>query len=989
MLPRPRLFAACTLALVAAARASLWAQPADIDAIPVSQDYVLRTWDVEDGLPNNNVDGIAQTPDGYLWVATWSGIGRFDGVRFTRFPTRNTPGLETNACNVVLAATDGSLWAGFSNGGLARFRGGTFEAKIPGASSAFPDAARSLAQDAKGAIWVGFVNPRVARCARGAVTEFSPAEGVGPGKFPVVTASRDGTIWLATSEGCAFFDSGRFQKFPASDGDNVRVGAARDGGVWVARGRQLFHYWKNGSREVVADLAWLGGADPVVMLVEDREGNLWIGTRSSGLFRFHGGAFERILLPSTAIAALCEDAEGNLWVGTRGSGLVRLSPRCLFLRKAKTDTQLVRDDHVSSLGVDAEGRLNLVQGFALVRATDSSDRTFAPPPSTVLLQGITTLAPSHEGGLWLGGLGNVLRQWRHGAYSVDQQFPDAIASLLPDHRRNLWIGSIRDGLYLRRPEGTLTHVDAPGLTKPRALAEDAEGRVWVGTASGLVFREEGEAFAPVALPGAKPGQQVQFIVPDGKNVWFGAVEAGLYRWRDGRVEKLPPDAGLPSSDLKALEIAADGSFWFATDRGLYRVERRELEDVLEGRKSTLRAANFGRDHGLPTLNFSFGFLHATARTPDGHLWFATTSGALEIAPDKLRKSAPPHPVVIEDFLLNGKPVPFAIAQAGLELPPQPGAIQIRYTMPQMSTPEQLRFRYRLLGSGDNTWYAADNQRTAVFPNLAPGAYTFEVAAAEPSGPWLPKTASISFAVRAAWWETLGFRLAVILAGALALATLVRAIVHRRMRARIRRLEQEHALERERTRIARDMHDELGARLTHIMLMSELAATEPEPALNLQKIAHTARAVSSTLDEIVWTTNPRNDTLEHLVGYIAEFSGEYLDPTGIDLHLELPARIPAREVSAEKRHNVLLVVKEALNNIVKHAEARRIQLRVTLERDELHVMIDDDGKGFAPETIPATSNGLANMRQRLAAIGGTLEIKSQPGQGTRITLAVKL
>ncbi len=206
-------------------------------------------------------------------------------------------------------------------------------------------------------------------------------------------------------------------------------------------------------------------------------------------------------------------------------------------------------------------------------------------------------------------------------------------------------------------------------------------------------------------------------------------------------------------------------------------------------------------------------------------------------------------------------------------------------------------------------------------------------------------------MRAAWWETLGFRLAVILAGALALATLVRAIVHRRMRARIRRLEQEHALERERTRIARDMHDELGARLTHIMLMSELAATEPEPALNLQKIAHTARAVSSTLDEIVWSTNPRKRhpraprRLHRRVFRGIPRPHRHRSP------LELPARIPAREVSAEKRHNVLLVVKEALNNIVKHAEARRIQLRVTLERDELHVMIDDDGKGFAPEPSP--------------------------------------
>jgi signal transduction histidine kinase len=174
-----------------------------------------------------------------------------------------------------------------------------------------------------------------------------------------------------------------------------------------------------------------------------------------------------------------------------------------------------------------------------------------------------------------------------------------------------------------------------------------------------------------------------------------------------------------------------------------------------------------------------------------------------------------------------------------------------------------------------------------------------------------------------------------------------------------------------------------------MLMSELAATEPGPADNLQKIAQTARTVSSTLDEIVWTTNPRNDTLEHLVGYIAEFAGEYLAPTGIDLRLELPSEIPSRIVSSEKRHNVLLVVKEALNNIVKHAGARHVHLRVALERGRLQVAIADDGRGFDPATVAATANGLANMRQRLAAISGSIVIESEPGRGTTVTLEAKV
>jgi signal transduction histidine kinase len=696
--------------------------------------------------------------------------------------------------------------------------------------------------------------------------------------------------------------------------------------------------------------------------------------------------------PSASIAALCEDREGNLWVGTRGGGLLRLSPRGIFLRKAKTDSSRVQDANTTSVCVDAEHRVVLAQGGALVRSVDSANRAFVPAPVPDPDTKVLTLYPDPSGGIWLGGLAATLRCWKDGNYGIDEFFPGSIVSFLIDRRRNLWIAS-SNGLFRRRPDGAASRIDVPGLAGPLALAEDSEGRIWIGARSGSVFRQDEETFKPVSLPGAKPGEQIEFIVPDGRDtLWFGAFEGGLYRWKAGRFDKLPPDAGLPGNDLKALEITPDGNFWFATDRGLYRVGREDLEGVLAGRKPSLRAAAFGRNDGLPTLNFAYGFLHASARAPDGHIWFATTSGALEIDPDKLRKIATPNPVLIEDFQVNGASLPLAGARGkptdDLALPPRPGAIQIRYTMPQMSAPEQLRFRYRLLGSGDDSWYAAENQRTAVFTNLAPGAYTFEVAAAEPSGPWLPDTASVSFTVRAAWWETSWFRIAAVVAGALALAALVREIVRRRMQARIRRLEQESALERERSRIARDMHDELGARLTHIMLMSELAATEPEPAANLGKIAQATRAVSSTLDEIVWTTNPRNDTLEHLVGYIAEFAGEYLAPTGIDLHIELPAQIPPCVVSSEKRHNVLLVVKEALNNIVKHAGASRVQLRVTLAEGELRVVITDDGKGFDPAAVAPTSNGLANMRQRLLAISGALAIDTQPGRGTTLTLSAK-
>jgi signal transduction histidine kinase len=294
---------------------------------------------------------------------------------------------------------------------------------------------------------------------------------------------------------------------------------------------------------------------------------------------------------------------------------------------------------------------------------------------------------------------------------------------------------------------------------------------------------------------------------------------------------------------------------------------------------------------------------------------------------------------------------------------------------------------------EEEWVDAQNQRTVTYTRVPPGNYRFEVAASLGAGSSPTATTVLPFVVQAAWWETEIFRIVVGFLSALLLAALVRMIVLRRVRARIRRLEQEHALEKERARIARDMHDELGASLTRIALMSEIAADEPEmrgaAAQQLGEIAQAARSVSGTLDQIVWTVNPRNDTLERLVGYLGEFASEYLAPTGLDLHLTLPIEIPAQTVASETRHEVLLATKEALNNTVKYARARNVTLRVTATPGAFTVAVADDGCGFDPEAVPEFSNGLINLRQRLVALGGRAEIVSQPGEGTTVTFHVPL
>ncbi|MBW8781502.1 MAG: hypothetical protein JF599_06415 [Verrucomicrobia bacterium] len=954
--------------------------PSTADLIPVSEDYVLRTWEVDAGLPSNHVWGIAQTADGYLWLATSAGLARFDGVRFTVFTKESTPGLESNRIATVLAAGNGDLWVGLERGGVARKQGNRFESIVPVSPSPAPVAwITSFAEDAAGAIWFGHASvAKVARWQAGRISEFSAKEGVGPGVETYVRADKAGKIWFSTKDACGLFDGTFFCPVDPEGGERPMLAPSREGGMWATRNKQLLRYRADGSREMVADM---GKIASVTVLFEDRGGDLWIGTRNAGLFRFREGHFVRVIVSHIEIAAIEEDREGNLWVGTMGGGLNRLRPSRFHLRQTKHG---LSHDNIASLCEDTEGRLWVVGRDGVpVRSLDESHEAFTTPPGWPG-GAVMTVCPDASGGVWLGTINAGLLRWQNGAFSYVKMW-EKITALLLDGRGSLWAATLQDAVICRRGNKNTYMPVTGGLVAARALAEDRTGRLWVGTDAGLIFqRMDGQPFTCVPLPGATAGRMVQFIVPDqADTMWIGVLQSGLYRWRAGKVTRMPLAAGLPLDDLRSLVIDPEGDFWIGTVHGLLRVPRSEIDAVMDGQKSKAEVVAYGRGDGLPNAEFSLGFRNAGIRTRDGHLWFATTRGALEITPRPARAAAPLAPVLIEGFQAGDMAVPVDGAQ-NPKLPPRPGPIRIFYTLPHLSTPEQLCFRYRLKGWGEEEWISAGDERTATFAHLPPGDYRFEVAAAEGLS-WLPATASIAFTVRPAWWETLWFYWGMGLLGALLLAVIVRLFVKRRMQARMRGLERENALEKERARISRDMHDRLGANLTELSLFAGLvqaeSGTDGPVADHAARVMLSARKAVAALDEIVWAVNPRNDTLPRLLEYLGQCSADFLHAAGIRCRLDFPADIPSRPLAADFRHNLFLIVQEALNNVVKHAAAREVRLHIEAGDAALVVEIADDGRGL-PESCGSTdSNGLTNLAERASALGGTCEIESRPGCGT--------
>ena len=967
-----------TVSFTALALQAVNAFAAEVDAIPVSADYILRTWGADEGLPSNRVTGLTQTPDGYLWMATQGGLARFDGVRLTTFHSESTPGLESGRVTAVFTARDGNLWVGMDGGAVARRVGDRFQMITSGEERAGP--VISFAQDTAGAVWFGYETPtKVARWLDDQLITYTVKDGIhGKSHQNEVCSTANGTIWYANTAGCGSFDGKLFRSIdPAGEGF-VHLARAGDGGMWAKRGNRLVYYHPDGSSETKADVSALS----VHVMMEDSSGNLWLGTNNAGLLRLRDGHWEKVPVEGGAVAALFEDREGNLWAGLRAGGVIRLHARRFYLRQIKDG---LRDNDTSSVCADNEGRLWLAgRSHMLVRSTDATNRSFTQPEGLPYwVSGIITVHPEPSGGVWFGTQTGLLRYSAEGR-SIRESLRDPVTALLADRTGALWAATIKGPLVRHQAGQDLRMTEAGGLTHVLALAEDSAGRIWAGTEDGLVFQKSGENFVPVKLPGAKSGDFVQFIVPDDPNtVWIGVLRRGLYRWRDGRVDRLPGGAGLPIDDLRSLHITTEGDFWVGTSRGLLRLARDEIEPVMDGRLPSLHCIAYGRDDGLPSIEFSPGFRNATTKTPDGHLWFATIQGALEITPEeKTSRLPPPLPVLIETVRVGERAMAFD-GVSKLLIPPRSGPLEIRYTLAQLSTPERLRFRYRLSGLGSGEWVDADRQRAALFTYLPPGDYRFEVAAAGADGRWLPATASLAFTMRAAWWETIWFRSGVGLLGALAFAALVKFAVKRRMRARMRRLEQEHALERERTRLARDLHDQVGASLTHLALQVE-AATSPE---SRAKLADSVRQTVDDLDGVVWATNPINDTLDSLLQYLVRFSWDFLKPADVRLRIDFPAEVPSCVLPPEFRYHVLLVVREALNNAVKYSAAGEIHLGASFNSAALTITVADNGRGFDPATCGAGGNGLGNMRERAAALGGECRIDGRPGAGARVTLIV--
>jgi signal transduction histidine kinase/ligand-binding sensor domain-containing protein len=961
---------------------------------PAQMQYGVDVWTVDNGLPQNLIRGLAQSPDGYLWIATFDGLVRFDGMRFTTFNQSNTPGIASNRFASMYQGKDADLWLANEIGGITRYRNGSF--RNYGTEDGIPSSVvDGLAGDDAGNMWILSAD-RILKW-NGTADRFADITPTGSKIHYRPTYWQTGGFWGQDGDSLYLFLRGRFITYalPQAPLRSPIWNVALDqrGTIWVEDldGKQICLDTTN------TEAAKFAAASPTVAYFGS-DGHLWpmsVGHRLTRSLKFLSSG-KPVTVPVTQFFG---DRQNNLWLGTEGQGLYRLQRQSISVYSkeqglADRDVYGIYQDGSQAIWIGAWHT-----GLSKFKDGKFTNYTVADGLPALL---VTALEEDRSGQLWVGTHGGLV-VFDHGRFHkpTGPILPDraVVQSMHQDRAGAFWFGTNR-GLVRYQDGGTKVFTERDGLAADdiHVIIEDRAGDLWFGGYGGLTRLHAGH-FTHWSDQDGLPGKNIWSIYEDREGViWIGTYDRGLGRFQNGKFTRYTEREGLFSDGVFQILEDEQGNFWISCNRGIYRVSKTELNALAAGSLHRVHSVAYGKIDGILDPECNGGIWPAGMKARDGKLWFPTQDGVAVVDPKTITYDPQTPPVAIESASIDRISLP---VNTPLRIAPHQDNLEINYTAPSFIKADQIRFRYKLEGL-ESDWVDAGSRRTAYYSHLPPGNYVFSVIAENSDGIWNVQGKTLSISVLAPfykkWWF---FAILLLFSGALLLLFANRRITQLQRAKAVQQAFSQQLIasqEGERKRIAAELHDSLGQRLVVINNLALFALRAFRERSGDDPEIHTIEEISSEATSAIEETRTISYNLRPF----------QLDRLGLTKSIEALIRTASKSsgitftkelanvddaFSEDVRINFYRIVQEGLSNILKHSHATEASVHIVRNADQVILNMQDNGKGFTPSSRlpekPQGGFGMTGMAERASLLGGTLKVRSIPGNGTVMTVEIPL
>jgi ligand-binding sensor domain-containing protein/signal transduction histidine kinase len=986
-------------------------EPKPVKALPMrSKDnatHDIRYLDASMGIGYSYILSLLEDKNGYLCIGTDGyGLCKYDGVYITTYTQKE--GLVSNSITVLEQDNRGNLWIGTKDG-LSVFDGQRFlqfteNEGLPGNSI------YQMKRDKQGNIWLSSLRGGISKFDGKTITHYSENEGLPSNGAVAFFEDSKGNLWFGTERGLSIFKGDRFYSFNHQYEILKMVYAITEdgkGNLWFGSGQYgLVKY----DGKVFTHYTEKSGLpdNSIMALTTDAYGDVWIATRYGGISKFDGNMFTHYGtgqgMSDDKTTAIIEDKQGNIWCGTNGGGINKINDKGF---SEPIPMEHLGNSRVRPITMDKNGDLWFgTEGAGLYRYDGNSVvKHFGN--YFYGFQGFRSAMTDKKGNLWFGeadGTNIYNYDYKKFVGYRSEKIRSAILSLYEDGKELIWMGTAGDGLAVFERDELSFYNENTGLVANRifCMLQDKKGEYWIGTENSVV-KYDGKMFTVLSAKQGLFVKGVTSIIEDaGGHLWLGTLGAGVCRFDGKNFSYYTEKQGLAFNDVWSLQQDKNGRIWAGTDRGLSVLI--PGRDSGKGTQQRFSIQSFFQQDGLKSTDFN---LKSVCIDQNNRIWWGTGKALVTrdlnlpveaFLPYTLGLS---HMEVNDRFLdfrnmndsLNGKirfkSIPaFGNYPGNLSLPFDQNHLRFHFSALEWSAPHKIKYSYRLKGL-DNKWSRPAENNIADYRGLAQGDYVLQVKAIGTSQQWT-ETFSYPFSIRPAWWQTWWFKALVALLSAALLLFISRQIYLIRLRRQRAEMEKQLAIQLERQRISAEMHDDIGAGLSGVRLLTELTKNkikDEKAAEEMERIHQSVGDISAKMKEVIWSLNTENDNLSSLLSYLQNQARAMMENYPGTFSFNVPSDIPDVEVNGETRRHIYLLLKEALNNIIKHSGATHTEVVITCS-EKFTMVVKDNGKGIDAMGKEHTGNGMKNMRQRVQQLNGTFSFRNEEGLTLYFEIPIK-